>query len=140
MIIGLTGQTGAGKSTVSNILRENGFCIIDCDKIAKEVTVNNKELLLNLSACFGKEIINNDGSLNRKALANLAFSSKEKTELLKLAKNGDKNAREKMINGITDGISKNIISKLEELEKLNVQELEIWFCLPIFSGLGGCIR
>lgn len=82
MIIGLTGQTGAGKSTVSNILKENGFCIIDCDKVAREVTVNNKELLSNLAACFGKEIIYSDGSLNRKALANLAFSSKEKTELL----------------------------------------------------------
>jgi len=82
VIIGLTGQTGAGKSTVSNILKENGFYIIDCDKVAREVTVNNKDLLSNLVNSFGKEILNDDGSLNRKALATRAFCSKEKTELL----------------------------------------------------------
>ncbi len=82
MIIGLTGQTGAGKSTVSNFLKENGFFVIDCDNVAKDVTVDNKELLSNLANSFGKQILNEDESLNRKALANLAFASKEKTELL----------------------------------------------------------
>ena len=36
-IIGLTGQTGAGKSTVSQALREAGFAVIDCDRLAHQV-------------------------------------------------------------------------------------------------------
>ncbi len=82
MIIGLTGQTGAGKSTVCHILSEMGFAIIDCDIVAREVTVNNKKLLENLASAFGIDILNADGSLNRKALAQKAFSSPQKTALL----------------------------------------------------------
>ena len=37
MIIGLTGQTGAGKSTVSQILRDQGAAIVDADQVARQV-------------------------------------------------------------------------------------------------------
>lgn len=82
MIIGLTGQTGAGKSTVCEFLRQMSFCVIDCDKVAREVTEKGSLLLSKLAAAFGNDIILADGSLNRRLLASLAFSSKDKTELL----------------------------------------------------------
>ncbi len=82
MIIGLTGQTGAGKSTVCDFLRQMSFCIIDCDKVAREVTEKGSPLLEKLAAAFGNDIISADGILDRRLLAARAFSSKEKTELL----------------------------------------------------------
>lgn len=82
MIIGLTGQTGAGKSTVCEFLRENGLFIIDCDKVARSVTEKGSKTLSLLAEAFGKDIILADGSLNRRELASRAFQNAEKTELL----------------------------------------------------------
>ena len=81
-LIGLTGKTGAGKSTVSALLKEKGAYIIDGDVVARNVLVDDYDLLDKLKEAFGGEIINNDGSLNRRALAKIAFSTPEKTEVL----------------------------------------------------------
>lgn len=82
IVIGLTGQTGAGKSTVSSIMKKCGCGIIDADKIAREVVEPETACLKMLTNAFGCDIINKDGSLNRKRLAEKAFSSKENTKLL----------------------------------------------------------
>ncbi len=80
-IVGLTGKTGAGKSTVSMFFKENGAYIIDGDIVARKVLEDDKSLLAKLEEEFA-DILNEDGSLNRKALARKAFSSPEKTQLL----------------------------------------------------------
>ena len=82
MIIGLTGQTGAGKSTVCEFLREKGLFIVDCDKVARNVTEKGSKTLDLLAEAFGGDIILSDGTLNRKELASRAFQSAEKTALL----------------------------------------------------------
>lgn len=82
MIIGLTGQTGSGKSTVSKMLLKKGFCVIDCDMISRETTEKGSPVLLELARVFGEEILCKDKSLNRKKLAQIAFSTKENTEIL----------------------------------------------------------
>lgn len=76
-IIGLTGGIGSGKSTVSNYLIQKGYPVIDADKIAREVVQPDSEILIKLVNCFGDNILNPDGTLNRKLLADKAFSSKE---------------------------------------------------------------
>lgn len=81
-IIGLTGGIGSGKSTVSNYLLQRGYPIIDADKIARQMVKPASEILSTLVDCFGKNILNQDGSLNRKHLAAIAFSSKEQKEKL----------------------------------------------------------
>lgn len=81
-IIGLTGQSGAGKSTVSAKLANWGFFIIDGDLIAREVVCKNSPVLERLALAFGGEIIREDGSLDRSLLAKKAFSSPENTQLL----------------------------------------------------------
>lgn len=81
-IVGLTGPTGSGKSAVAQFFEENGYKIIDADKIAREVTSKGTPCLKTLAAVFGKEILNEDESLNRKSLADIAFSSKKNTQLL----------------------------------------------------------
>lgn len=78
MIIGLTGQTGAGKSTVCELLLGRGYKIIDADLVAREVVENGGQCLLDLAIEFTIEILNEDGSLNRKKLAEIAFPDKEK--------------------------------------------------------------
>ena len=81
MLVGLTGKTGAGKSTISDIFKKNGAYVIDGDKVARIVLEEDKTLLIRLENAF-EGILNNDGSLNRKALASKAFSSPEGTNTL----------------------------------------------------------
>ena len=81
-IIGLTGPTGSGKSTVALIASDLGFGVVDCDKIAREVVENNRDVLDRLCKAFGDDIFNANGGLDRKALAVKAFSSAENTETL----------------------------------------------------------
>lgn len=80
--VALTGKTGAGKSTVSDYLRKKGAYIIDGDIIAREVLQTDENLLGELCRKFGEDILNFDKTLNRRALAEKAFLSAEKTELL----------------------------------------------------------
>ncbi len=82
IVVGLTGQTGAGKSTVSQIFVQNGFTLIDADRISREVMSTGTPCLAEVFDFFGEDIRNADGSLNRKALAKIVFNDKGKLESL----------------------------------------------------------
>lgn len=83
MIIGITGSSGSGKSTVCSILQKRyNVKIIDADKIAKQLSQNNKEYLVYIVNQFGKEIILENGMLNRPKLADIIYNNEEKRELL----------------------------------------------------------
>ena len=81
-VIGLTGQTGAGKSTVSAMAESYGCHIINADKVAREATAKNSECLKRLAEFFGNDIIDSNGECVRKLLAQRAFSSRENTDML----------------------------------------------------------
>lgn len=81
MIIGLTGQTGSGKSTLCNILEKNGFYICSCDDIAKEVRSDAKTAL-KIADVFGYDIIEENGQINKRLLAQRAFKDKKSAEKL----------------------------------------------------------
>ena len=81
-IIGLTGQTGAGKSTVCKTLEKNGYFHIDADKVYWSLLSAGSPLLQSLKTAFGDDILFSDGTLNKKVLAEKAFSSPQNTELL----------------------------------------------------------
>lgn len=81
-MIGLTGQSGAGKTTVSRVFSQNGFAVIDADIISREVTQKGQPCLTELSEAFGSDIINSDGTLNRKRLGSIVFSDREKLRQL----------------------------------------------------------
>ena len=82
IIIGLTGPTGAGKSKAAAVAFELGFRVIDCDFLARVAVEKGSDGLEAVKKAFGNDVINEDGTLNRKELARKAFSSKENTELL----------------------------------------------------------
>ncbi|NLG54584.1 MAG: dephospho-CoA kinase [Rhodococcus sp.] len=75
--VGLTGGIGAGKSTASKELAALGAVIVDADLIAREVVEPGTEGLAALTARFGETILADDGSLNRPALAAVAFADEE---------------------------------------------------------------
>ncbi len=81
-IIGLIGGSGCGKSSVASFLTEMGLSHIDCDQIAREVVEPGMPCLAELVEHFGRDILQDDGSLNRKELAIRAFANKEQTQEL----------------------------------------------------------
>ena len=79
-IIGLTGQTGAGKSEAARLLAECGFPIVSADEAAR-LAVEDSEVKAMLCASFGNVLLPG-GSLDRRRVAQIAFSSPENTERL----------------------------------------------------------
>ena len=74
IVVGLTGGIGAGKSTVSTLLAERGAAIVDADQIARDLQAPGAPLLDAMAERFGAHIINEDGSLDRAAVATVVFS------------------------------------------------------------------
>lgn len=82
--IGLTGGIACGKTIVSDTFKELGVPVIDTDIISREVTTPNSQALSELVKTFSKNILNADGSLNRRALRLIVFNDKTGTALKKL--------------------------------------------------------
>ena len=81
-IIGITGNSGSGKSTISKLISKNYEAkIIDADKIAKEMTKNNGEYLQAIRQAFGNDVIKNN-ELDRKKLADIVFLNRSEKEKL----------------------------------------------------------
>lgn len=81
-VIGLTGKTGAGKSTIAAFLKKKGCYIIDGDKIARDILLPGEPAVKELAAAFGEDIILPDGSIDRKKVAARAFRDRESTDRL----------------------------------------------------------
>ena len=107
IILGLTGSIGCGKSSLSNILKENNIDIIDADIISRKI-FEDKKLLNLVFEHFGDCIKNEDGSLNRKALGNIVFN--DDNRLIEL-------------NALTHPRIKEKIIKEIEMLKLNNKEV-----------------
>ena len=75
--IGLTGGISVGKSTVTKILRTLGYEVLDADEFSRQVTGLGGAALPEIFNAFGEVVKNQDGSLNREALAGLVFSQDE---------------------------------------------------------------
>ena len=81
-LIGLGGGIGAGKSTVSAALSRRGAVIVDADLIARQTVEPGTPALAALVERFGPTILRDDGSLDRGALAVLAFRDTESVAAL----------------------------------------------------------
>jgi len=126
-IIGITGTSGAGKTTVCNIIeKQYNAKRIDADKIAKELSKPGTEYFKEIVEYFGTDILNvgvapqGDPQINRKKLADIVFNNKSKREIL---------------NQITE---KHVVKKInEEIEELSKTEKLIILDVPLLfeSGL-----
>ncbi|MEI7062276.1 dephospho-CoA kinase [Dickeya chrysanthemi] len=76
-IVALTGGIGSGKSTVAQGFATLGATIIDADVIARQVVAPGQPALATIVEHFGREILQPDGVLNRRALRERIFSSQE---------------------------------------------------------------
>jgi dephospho-CoA kinase len=81
-IVGLTGGIGSGKTTVTEYLISRGVHVLDADRIAREIVLPGSDMLIELSSVFGKDILQEDGSLDRKKLGGIVFSDAEKKKTL----------------------------------------------------------
>ncbi|AMW99586.1 dephospho-CoA kinase [Rummeliibacillus stabekisii] len=78
MIIGLTGSIASGKSTVAKMLEEVGLPIVDADLVARIVVEPGTPTLKNISEVFGKEVLLENGELNREKLGEIIFHNPAK--------------------------------------------------------------
>jgi dephospho-CoA kinase len=80
LLVGLTGGIGAGKSTVSELLTRKGAVLVDADEVARAVVEPGQPAFDALVDRFGREIVAADGTLDRSALARLAFADQQSHE------------------------------------------------------------
>ena len=82
MIIGLTGSIATGKSTVSKMLKERGYPIVDADEISRLVVEPGSAVLAHIAASFGADMLRTDGTLNREKLGAHIFTNETERETL----------------------------------------------------------
>ncbi|MFM9332229.1 dephospho-CoA kinase [Paenibacillus mesotrionivorans] len=82
MNIGLTGGIACGKSTVSRLLASRGAIVIDADILAREVVEPGAPALAEVVRVFGPDMLNGDGTLNRKQLGKVVFENDAKRKQL----------------------------------------------------------
>lgn len=81
-VIGLTGGIGSGKSTVAKLLEEKGAVLLDADRIGHEIYLPGKPAYDEIVAEFGRDVLAEDGTIDRKKLGPIVFSDPKKLERL----------------------------------------------------------
>ncbi|PWV71471.1 dephospho-CoA kinase [Halomonas sp. A11-A] len=74
MIIGVTGGIASGKSTVARAFEALGVPWVDADDVAREVVEPGEPALAEIHERFGRRVLNDDGTLNRRALREIVFA------------------------------------------------------------------
>lgn len=74
-IVGLTGGIGSGKTAASNHFKSLGITVVDADEVSRQVVEPGQPALAQISEHFGKDILDADGRLNRRALRNIIFEN-----------------------------------------------------------------
>lgn len=82
MIIGLTGGLGCGKSTAAKIFAELGFKILDSDQLVEEIYTSDAFVQSAIMEHFGNEILNEQGTIDRKLLSQKVFRDKQELNWL----------------------------------------------------------
>lgn len=116
MILGLTGSIGSGKSTVSKLLKKNGFIIYDADIIAKEILNSNivkKEIFEKL----GTNFFNEKGEIKKEVLKEEVFNKRDKLKIL------------------NEIIHPKVIKYFEEISKVKEEKIKV-FDIPLLFEVG----
>jgi dephospho-CoA kinase len=82
LLIGLTGNIGSGKTEVARIFADLGATVIDADELSREAVRPGSPALAAITARWGDQVLNADGTLNRAAMRGIAFSNDRDREAL----------------------------------------------------------
>lgn len=121
IVIGITGQSGSGKSIAAQVFKDRGIRVVDADKIAREITLPGTKAYKNIKSVFGDEYFNEDGTLNRKKLGNTVFSD---------------NAKLLLLNSITHPEICSIIEKIICEESLKIDAKALVIDAPLLKQVG----
>jgi dephospho-CoA kinase len=122
LLVGLTGSIATGKSTVSAMFRELGCVVLDADVLAREVVAPGEPALAQIVEEFGRDVLQPDGTLDRKKLGAVVF--------------GDA-ARRKRLEAITHpAIRDRFLRHLAELDARGFDGLVLWDA-PVMIETGG---
>ncbi|HEY4543806.1 MAG TPA: dephospho-CoA kinase [Tissierellaceae bacterium] len=130
-IIGLTGGIATGKSTVSEILKKNGYTVIDADIIAREVVNIDKPSYEEIKKYFGNEILLENKEIDRKKLGSIVFNDIDK--LLVLNELTHPYIYEEILKQVNINKGKNIFIDIpllfeeeDKIKKSGIEFDEIW--------------
>jgi len=122
LLAGLTGGISTGKSTVSGMFEKLGAVIIDADKLAREVVEPGEPALAQIVEEFGRDVLQPDGSLDRKKLGAVIFADA---------------ARRKRLEAITHpAIRDRFMRRLAELAARGFDGIVLWDA-PVMIETGG---
>jgi dephospho-CoA kinase len=82
LLIGLTGNIASGKSEVARMLAERGATLIDADVLAREAVEPETQALRDIVKRWGKDVLNEDGGLDRAALRQIVFADQNELDAL----------------------------------------------------------
>jgi dephospho-CoA kinase len=82
VVIGLTGGIASGKSTVAKMFRAHSIPVIDADEIAKAVVVQGTSTYKNIVQAFGKQVLQEDGEIDRAKLGAIIFNDEQQRNTL----------------------------------------------------------
>src|SRR5919112_522161 len=82
LLIGLTGNIASGKSEGARMLGERGATVIDADVLSREAVEPDTQALKDIVKRWGRDILNPDGSLDRKALRRIVFADQNELDAL----------------------------------------------------------
>jgi dephospho-CoA kinase len=122
LLVGLTGGLATGKSTVADILRGLGCVVLDADALAREVVGPGQPALAEIAREFGPEVLQPDGTLDRKRLGAIVFADP---------------ARRRRLEAITHpAIRARFLVRLQELEAGGFEGIVVWDA-PVMIESGG---
>lgn len=119
-VIGITGGIGTGKSTVAKLFGLMGLTVLDADQISHEVTAAGGLAVPEVIECFGEEILDDDGHIDREKLAELVFT--------------DKNRLDRLSAIVHRWVIASIQEQVKQLEKKKVKACVLDVPIPVKEG------
>ena len=111
VVIGITGNSGSGKTTVSTIIKNNLNCtVVSADNIAKKINIPESEYYKETIKLMGEEILKEDSTIDRRKLASILFTNSEiKKQMNEITARYVGNEIEKIINEEAEAKENNFI-------------------------------
>jgi dephospho-CoA kinase len=124
--VGLTGGLGSGKSTVAGIFQELGAAVISADQLGRQLMQPGEPVYAAIVKAFGQGVVRSDGSLDRKALAELAFQHNQADALNRIVHPAVIAAEEECMQGVFATDPKRVAI----VESALIFEVEKWGTAP----------